>query len=191
MTLSRRMLLTAGGLAAAGLAAAPGRSCSITARRLPLPFSDAACRRSLRALVDLINAAAGLSEAELAARTSRLAVTFDEQVVDAVLPEQRVHPIEEAAVIGAWTLSDGKRDRAPVRIRELNLLKGDAGVALYQFTLRRDAFHAEVREEDVGGGSCGMPEPAHYARQDASYLGLSVNNRLREVSAFDVWLRKL
>jgi hypothetical protein len=36
----------------------------------------------------------------------------------------------------------------------------------------------------------GAVEP-FFETQDASYLGLFRNNRLREVSAFDAWLREV
>jgi hypothetical protein len=87
-------------------------------------------------------------------------------------------------VIGGWTLSEGRRDRSPVSIRAVNRFRGDRGTALYQFTLRRDAYHGAT-----DGDSCQGPTEAYYGPEDTSYLGFFVANKLREVFAFDVWLR--
>jgi len=184
VTISRRMLLSAGGLAAGSLTASAGRACSVLATRLAVSFSDADCRRSLDVFVALINAAGTLSEAALAARTRDLSLLIDEAVSDAVLNSPTTRPVEAAAVIGAWTLSEGRRDRSPVSIREVNRFRGDRGTALYQFTLRRDAWHGAT-----DGDSCQGPADASYGPEDRSYLGFFVANKLREIFAFDVWLR--
>lgn len=73
----------------------------------------------------------------------------------------------------------------------MNILKGKRGVALYQFTLQRERFFPQVTEEEAAGDSCGVPEAAHYATVQSSYLGVFLNNKLRTVSAFDEWLREI
>ena len=179
-------------LAGAGLfsaaVAAKSEACSLVASLRPIDFSDEACRRSLRRLVDLINAAPALADAEVVKRAGRLGVRFDDDVTDAVLGFAKTRPVEDLDLIRAWSMSAGKRDRAPLVIREINQLKGERGIALYQFTLRRDQYHPELKLEDVNGGGCDGPHHAFYAPEDSSYLGLFRNNRLRAVSAFDVWL---
>ena len=99
--------------------------------------------------------------------------------------------IEHLELFRAWSSSGGKLDRSPVALREENLLKGGRGVAIYQFTLRRDRYHAEVTEEEAAGDSCGVAFDAFYGPEDSSYLGIFKNNRLRDVSAFDVWLQTI
>lgn len=189
VALSRRMLLAGASVLTAALA---GRSeaCSLVANLRPIAFSDAACRRSLRELVGLIDQAPSLSDAELSARAGRLSVRLDESVSNAILNYPAQRPAEDIDVIRGWSSWAGKRDRSPLVVREINLLKGERGTALYQFTLRRDQYHPEVTEEEAASDSCGVVRDAFYGPEDASYLGLFVNNMLREVSAFDVWLRK-
>lgn len=190
MALSRRTILTGAGLAAA-LAASPSDACSLTARLIPIGFSDAACRRSLRRLVDLINDAPGRSDAEVTARAAQLRIRFDDGVSDPILNYPNTRPIEDLDLLRGWSISDAKRDRSPLTIKEVNLLKGKKGIALYQFTLRRDRFHAGMTEEEVDGGSCDVAFEAYYGHEDRSYLGVFKNNQLREVYDFEQWLREL
>lgn len=168
--------------------AAKSEACSVVATLKPVDFSDGACRRSLRRLIDLINTAPRLSDAQVAAKAQQLALRFDDDVTDAILGYAATRPVEDLDLIRAWSMSYGKRDRTPLVIREVNQLKGERGVALYQFTLRRDQYHPELKLEDFDGGSCDVPHKAYYAPEDVSYLGLFRNNKLRSVSAFDVWL---
>lgn len=191
MPVSRRMLLSGIGLVAAAGAASAGEACSITARLKPIGFSDAACRRSLRELVKLINATPNLSDEAVSARAAQLGINFDTSVSDAILNYPNRSPTEDLELFRAWGSSGGKPDRSPVGLREENLLKGERGVAIYQFTLRRDRYHPEVTEDEAAGDSCGMPYKAFYGPEDSSYLGVFKNNKLREVSAFDVWLRTI
>lgn len=189
--LSRRLLLSGfGGLAGASFAAA-GAACSFTARLKPISVSDAACRRSLQALVRLINDAPALADGDLSTRAALLAINFDSNVSDPILNYPNHSPIEYVDLLRAWGSSDGKRDRSPISLREVNMLKGERGVALYQFTLRRDQFHGEITAEEAAGDSCAVPSEAFYGPEDTSYLGLFKNNELREVSSFDAWLRTL
>jgi hypothetical protein len=46
-----------------------------------------------------------------------------------------------------------------------------------------------VTKEEAAGGSCGGPFEAFFGTEDQSYLGFFSNNKLREIWAFDVWLR--
>ena len=187
MAISRRMVLSGAGLVAGALAAPSAQGCTISARVKPIGFSDAKCRSSLRALLELVNAAPTLSAAELSTRAEELNINFDDSVTDRILPDLKLYPVEDADLILGWSLAAGKRDRSPVILHEVNLLKGEKGIALYQFTLRRDAYHAEILEDDDG---CGMgPADAFYGAEKEAYLGLFVNNKLREVSVFDAWLR--
>ncbi len=189
MDVSRRMMFARAGLLTTALAASGGQACTLVASLKPIDFSDAACRRSLRELVNLINRAPALSDPDLEARVEKLAIRFDEEVSDPILNYPKTAPAEDAGLIRAWSMTGRKRDRSPLAIRHLNLLKGERGVALYQFTLRRDQYFPEVTAEEVDGGSCDAPSDAHYAPVDSSYLGFFRNNKLREVTAFDVWLR--
>ena len=192
MDVSRRSVLAGAGFVTGGLLARPAGACSVVPRLRPIGFSDAACRRSLQRLIALIHAAATSSADDIARRASALSIAFDSTVIDPIMNYPRVHPIEDADLIRAWGMSDGKPDRSPVALREINLLKSGKGVALYQFTLRRDAFHAGETEDEAAGSSCGMGAVVpYYGPEDASYLGLFLNNALREVSAFDAWLREL
>ena len=190
MTLSRRTLLAGAGLAAA-LAASPSEACTLVPRLKPVGFSDAASRRSLRRLVQLINDAPTVSDAEVVARAGNLRIRLDDSVSDPILNFPKTSPVEVLDVVRAWSMSAGKRDHSPLSIREMNLLKRGGGIALYQFTLRRDQFHAGLTNEEVSGGSCDAPHDSFYGPEDASYLGLFKNNELREVWAFDQWLREL
>jgi hypothetical protein len=141
--------------------------------------------------VRLINEAPGLDDDAVAQRADELGVRFDNDVIDRILDYPARSPVEDLALIRGWTLSAGKRDRAPVRLEETNMLKGERGLGLYQFTLRRDRYYAEISEVEASGDSCTVPSPAFFAVEDRSYLGVFVNNRLREVSAFDAWLREV
>jgi len=191
MTLSRRMLLGGAG-AAMTAATAPAAACSLVARLKPVGFSDRACRASLRALVGLINAAPHLSNAEVATRADGLGILFDDNVSTALLGEPASLPVENGAVIRGWTIAEGHPDRSPLALHEINLLKADRGIALYQFTLRRDQYHAGLSDADAADDSCGATAfDAFYGYERTSYLGTFRNNALREISAFDVWLRTL
>lgn len=189
MILSRRAWLASG--IAAAVVASPSDACTLIGRRKPVGFSDAACRRSLRKLVELINNAPDLVDAEVKARAAELSIRFDKTVSDPILDYPNISPIEDLELIRGWSVSAAKRDRSPLSIEEVNLLKGENGIALYQFTLRRDQFHAGVTVEEAAGDSCGIAFDAFYGPEDASYLGLFENNKLREVWAFDPWLREL
>lgn len=187
---SRRMILTGAGFVAGALAAPSAQACTTIARLKPISFSDARCRSSLRALLNLINAAPTLSPADLSTRADQLAVDFADSVSEQILPNVDIYPIENADLISGWSLSAGKRDRSPIILHEVNLLKGEKGIALYQFALRRDAYHEKVSEEEAASDSCGMgPVDAFYGSEINSYLGFFRNNKLREVSMFDAWLR--
>lgn len=190
--LSRRALVGTAAVLFGALAAPAAQACTVTASRRPIGFSDSACRRSLRQLVALINEAASLSDDALTERAEELGIEFAESVTDPLMNYPTHHPIEDRDLIRAWGTSDGQRDRTPIALHEVNLLKGRKGVALYQFTLRRDRFHREVTEEETAGDTCGpFAWPAGFAEEDSSYLGLFINNKLREVSAFDQWLLEL
>jgi hypothetical protein len=185
------MLLAGAGVLSTGLAASAGQACSLTARLKPVGFSDAACQRSLRALVELINKAPTLPDAEIAARAAELSINFAEDVTGPILNYPNYSPVEDLDLIRGWSSWAGRRDRSPIVIHELNLLKAERGIALYQFTFRRDQYHAEVTDAQAAEDSCGAPSPAYYGAEDASYLGVFLNNKLRDVAAFGVWLRKL
>lgn len=189
MTLTRRALFAGAAAMTIGSATA-AEACSLVVTRRPISFSDAACRRSLGDLVRLINDASRLSDEELATRARELSINFDSDVTEPILNYPNRSPIEDSELLRAWTRSDGTPDRAPLRLAEVNLLKGERGVGLYQFTLRRERFFAEITEEEAAGDSCGFPEPAHYGITRSSYLGVFFNNKLRTVSAFDEWLRQ-
>ena len=191
MEISRRSLIGAAGLLSTAFAASAAEACTVIGSIRPIAFSDAACRRSLRELVSLINEAPALADAELAERADGLSIQFDESVTDELVAFPGMLPIENRDLIRSWSLSAGQRDRSPIALREVNLLKDRKGIALYQFTLRRDLYHPGLTGEDVDGGSCDVPHDPFYAAQDVSYLGLFFNNRLREVSAFEQWLREL
>jgi hypothetical protein len=126
----------------------------------------------------------------LSTRAALLSINFGVDVSDPLLNYPNRGPIEHVDLLRAWTRSDGMVDRTPMHLVEVNLLKGTRGVALYQFTLERERYFAEITEEDASNGSCSFPEPAHYGRTRASYLGVFINNKLREVSSFDAWLRE-
>jgi hypothetical protein len=187
MMLTRRALFAEAAALTVGSGTA-AEACSVVARRRPINFSDAACRRSLGELVRLINQASHLSDEELATRAGELSINFDPDVAEPILNYPNRHPIEDGELLRAWTRSDGTPDRTPLRLAEVNLLKGERGVALYQFTLRRERFFSEVTEEEAD--SCGFSEPAHYGTTRSSYLGVFLNNKLGTVSAFDEWLRQ-
>lgn len=189
MTLTRRTLFATAAAIAAG-AETIANGCSLVARRRAKSFSDAACRRSLEALVRLINDAPRLSDQVLGSRADELSINFDPDVTGPILDYPNRSPIDAAELLRAWTRTAQTRDRAPLRLAEVNLLKGDRGLALYQFTLRRERFFAEVTEEDAAGDSCGSAAPAHYSTTLASYLGVFRNNRLHTVRAFDEWLQE-
>lgn len=184
-------MLAGTGLIATGLTASAGEACSFVARVKPISFSDAACRRSLRQFVELINDAPNLTDAELSQRYERAPVRFEDGVHDPVLSYRTDipadEPYEETNVIRAWGAAYGKPDRLPIAIREVNLLKSQKGFALYQFTLRRDQYHPATEED---GGSCYPSSEAHYGPEDVSYLGRFVNNQLRRILPFDEWLRE-
>lgn len=187
MEISRRKILTGAGLIAGVLAAPSAQACTVVARLKPVGFSDSKCRRSLRALIELINAASTLSVTDLVVRADNLFIDFDDSVIERILPTITVYPPENSDLLLGWSLSASKRDRSPATLHEVNLLKGEKGIALYQFTLRRDLYHDEITENDDG---CGPgPRDAFYGVGDESYLGLFRNNKLREVSVFDAWLR--
>jgi hypothetical protein len=189
MTLTRRAIFA--GTAAITIGSpAISEACSLVARRRPESFSDAACRRSLGELVRLINDAPGLSDEVLATRAGELSINFDPDVTEPILDYPNRKTIENGELLRAWTSSAGPPDRAPLRLSDVNLLKGGRGVALYQFTLRRERFFAEITEKEAAGDSCGYPEPAHYGVTRLSYLGVFSNNKLRTVSAFDEWLQQ-
>lgn len=189
MAVSRRTLLTGVGVAATGLTASAGQACSLVATVLPIGFSDAECRRSLRRLIELINEAPKLADDELVRRAEQLSVRFDEGVSDPILDYPKTNPVEDRDLYRAWSISSGKQDRSPIALVDVNLLKRQKGSAIYQFTLSRDQFHGEVTEEEAAGDSCGVASEAYYGREVSSYLGFFRNNKLRDVWAFDVWLR--
>jgi hypothetical protein len=182
-----RRLLLAGIVGVGALAPEPADACSFVARQRPTAFSDAACRRSLAALIALVNAAPGLDDAALERRLADTSISFDQDVTDPILNYPQRSPIEDAELIRGWSVSAGRRDDAPLRLAETTLLKGDPGIALYQFALKRRRWIAEVTEEEAAGDSCGIAAPAHWRDERTSYLGLFRNNRLREVHAFGIW----
>ena len=95
---SRRSMLRA--VAVIVAAAAPAaQACTITAQRIPTRFSDRACRRSLRRLVDLINAAHTMSDDELTEQADDLGIEFHEDVTDPLLNYPTHHPIEHREVV--------------------------------------------------------------------------------------------
>lgn len=188
MNLNRRTLITAA--ATVACATAQAQACTLTARLRPIAFSDTACRESLNQLVRLINDAPRLSDKALATRSETLSINFASDVTEPILDYPDRSPIDNAELLRAWTRSAGTSDRAPIKLAEVNLLKGKRGVALYQFTLSRDRFFPEVTEAQANEDSCGVAEPAHFSVTHASYLGEFTNNRLRAVSAFDTWLRE-
>ncbi|MET0588667.1 MAG: hypothetical protein ABWZ75_09110 [Novosphingobium sp.] len=190
MALSRRACLAGVGMAAA-VVSSPSDACTVIGKRKPVAFSDAACRRSLRKLVDLINDAPALPDAEVTTRAADLSIRFDESVTDPILNYPNFSPIKDLELVRGWSVSAAKRDRSPINIEEINLLKGSKGMALYQFTLRRDRFHAGVTDEEAAGGSCDVAFDPFFSPEDVSYLGLFQNNKLREVWAFDQWLREM
>ena len=129
-----------------------------------------------------------MSDEEIEERSG--SIDFAESVSDPLLDYPTYSPIEHYDLLRAWTLSFGQRDRSPVALNEVNLLKGRKGVALYQFALRRDHYHPAVTEEEAEGDTCGLtvPREAYFGKQVVSYLGVFINNRLRRVSRFDEWL---
>lgn len=189
MAISRRAMLAGAGLVATGLTASAGEACSLVASIRTIGFSDAACRRSLRRLIQLIIDAPKLTDAGLSERHERAPVRFEDGVDDPILAYRTDipadAPYEEIDVIRAWSAAYGRPDRSPIAIREMNLLKSQKGFALYQFTLRRDQFHPATEED---GGSCFPSTEAHYGPEDVSYLGRFVNNQLRRILPFDEWL---
>lgn len=189
MTLTRRALFAGAAAMTAG-SVTPAKACSLVNPRRSIGFSDAACRRSLNDLVRLINDARALTDEELAHRASELSINFDSDVSDPILDYRNRSPIEDEELLKAWSRSAGTLDRKPIRLAEVNLLKGERGVALYQFTLRRERFYAEITEEDAASDSCGVAQPAHFETTLTSYLGVFLNNKLRTVSAFDEWLQR-
>lgn len=187
---NRRMLLLGTGALAVAITDTAGQACTVTASVKPIAFSDMACRRSLRELINLVSRASTLSDGELTTRINELSINLDGDVIDAIFEYKNRDSKENFEVVRAWSVAAGRRDRSPLSLREVNLLKGERGVALYQFTLRRDQYHPELTEDDAGG-SCSGPYPAFYGPEDTSYLGVFINNRLRDISTFDQWLRKL
>lgn len=192
MDISRRTIIAGVSALAASLVTSSAKACSVVARSKPIAFSDTACRHSLRALVNLIQAAPNLSDVELSHRTSELSIDFDGSVSDPILNYPRSFPVEDIDLIRGWSMSYGKQDQSPIRLTELNMLKGQQGAALYQFTFRRILYHPEVTQAEAARDSCGEGAVnAYYYSEDTSYLGLFLNNKLREVSAFDQWLRTI
>lgn len=188
MTVTQRVMLA--GLAAGGALAERAEACTVVATQRRVAFSDDGCRRELRELVAMINTAPSLTDAVLTERLrNRADIRFDQGVTDPLLDYPKIYPIESADVIRGWSMSEGKRDRAPIRLTEVTLFKGERGFGFYQFTLRRDRFMAEVTDEMSASDTCASPEPAHWYAEDHAYLAAFQNNKLREVSAFDVWLR--
>lgn len=186
MMFTRRTLFALATAVTIGSEAADACSFVVTPR--PVGFSDAACRRSLERLIGLINEASRLSDEALTKRAEALSIIFDADVTDPILNFPNRSPIEDGELLRAWTRSDGTPDRVPLRLTEVNLLKSERGYALYQFTLLRERFVAEVTEEQASTDSCGIPAPAHFETARASYIGVFRNNRLRTVSAFEEWL---
>lgn len=180
---NRRALF--GGLALAAIAD-DAQACSLVARQRPVGFSETAALRSLRALVTLINDAPRLTDEMLAERAGSW--NFDDSVSDPLLNyAQPAHPIENTTILRAWGTADGKPDRTPIRLIESNLLKERGGIALYQFTLRRDQYHAA----DPEGCNGLFVHGEYYGPEDAAYLGTLRNNVLRDIRAFPEWLQTL
>jgi hypothetical protein len=197
MVISRRMLIVGTGVVAGAFTAPRTEACTLIARKRPISFSDRSCRQSLGALVALINRLPVLSVADLKTKADAyvefedtLSIQFDEQVIENILGDQKHYPVENSDLINGWSLASGKRDKSPMTIDQINLLKSEKGLALYQFTLKRNQYHSEITEEEAASDSCGSgPVAAFYGYEKSSYLGVFVNNKLREVSTFDAWLR--
>ncbi|HEX8389640.1 MAG TPA: hypothetical protein VF636_11515 [Sphingomonas sp.] len=172
----------------AGVAGAAGaEACSLTPRLKPRPHSDVACRKSLDDLIAVIRSAPSISDAELTRRTAELAISFDSSVSDPILDYPNRSPIELTELLRGWSASAGKADRKPIRLAEVNPLKENDGVALYQFTLLRDQYHP-ADEEGCNGL---FTHEEFFGPERRSYLGTFINNRLRNVTAFDEWLAAL
>lgn len=182
VAISRRMLLAGAGTLAATAAKNSVEACSLVAKPTIVPFSELMCRRSLAAMVALIGKARDLSDAELGSQLDALSIEFEDGVSNGQ---------SNADLMRSWSLANDTRDRSPIALHELNLIKKAKGTALFQFTLRRDAYYAEVSEVQAANDGCGVssPEPAYFGPLDASYLGYFVGNKLRRVFAFDVWLQ--
>lgn len=192
MDISRRTLLAGAGVAASLLPAPPAQGLSLIDPIMQRAFSDAACRKGLREFVALIGKARIMTDDALSEAVRTLHVQFDSMLVEELVTDPVPGRYEQAEVIRALTISFGQRDRSPARLHEVNLLKGRKGFALYQFTLRRDAYFPEVSEEEPEQqGDQGGPIPPHYSDDDTSFLGLFFNNQLRRVSGFDIWLEEL
>lgn len=189
MEISRRKILSGAGMVVSVLAAAPTEACSIVASQKRIDFSDSQCRRTLRELVDLINIAPSLSAAEMADRADKFYIAFDQRTIDRILPEGVNGPLGEGTMIFGWSMANGKRDKSPAKLYEVNLLKSEQGRALYQFTLLRDSYHLGYSEEQADQDGCGAPPyPPFFGPEKTSYLAKFQNNELREISAFDMWL---
>lgn len=183
-TCTKRALL--GGLAAAiGGAVEPAAACSLVARPKPRRFSEAAALRSLRELVALINAAPKLTDALLGERAE--ALNFDAAIADELLSYPDRSPIENSELLRAWGRADGKPDRSAIRLTETTFLKEAHGIALYQFTLTRDQYHPA----DTEGCNGLFVHDEYYGIERRSYLGVFVNNALRDVRSFPDWLRTI
>lgn len=167
-------------------AVASADACSLAGRLKPRAFYDAACRNSLDRLVALIRMAPRRSAEELVTKAEATSIHFDETVSDPILNYPNRSPIERAELIAGWSMAGGKADRTAIRLIEVNSLKSEKGVALLQFTLQRDQFHPA--DEGCNGL---FTHGDFYGPERRSYLGTFINNDLRQVTAFDQWLRTI
>jgi len=189
MELSRRDVVGVGALAGAILVAESAKACSLIASVKPIPLSEADSRASLNRLVALINAAPMMAKRDLSDQAYGLSLEFDKSVPEFLNIETASLPLEDPAIIDGWTINNGKRDNAPIKIQEFRQLKRGEGVALYTIRLRRSVFWPEITQEDSERSSCGMGAvDAHFEPQDSAYIGTFRNNKLRKLTLFPDWL---
>ncbi len=181
--IGRRELIAGGVAVVGGLVSSSAQACSLTYYPRT-PFNDQVCRASLVAWVALLNEETGSPSESLISKIDDLDVEVGDNILEEILSEAELADADRGYTLYTrFRVSDGKLDRAPIKLKEVNRIRKLRNRASYQFTLVRQSYHA-ADEEGCNGL---FTHDELWSADQTSYLATFWNNRLQAVKLFPEW----
>ena len=163
--------------------ATPTQACTIVAARRHFPVSVGLATQKLREFASFLSSAHALPDNELIRRADDWNVSFDPIILEEVLGKRTEQNWSLYDVYPAYSVSEGKLDRKPVKVTSVELLRQVKGRSLYQTTFERFRWRSEISDDDCGGN-----QAEGYYPEDISYLAIFAGSRLRSLKSFPEWL---
>jgi hypothetical protein len=174
--IGRRALLAAA--LAATLAPGEARACELTGTRRPRPYREEECVRAIEELVRMLNEAPAMPEAAVEAWYADRQFSVDEELLF-----DGSERFEAPQFLRTYRISDGKPDRRPIRLAELELVRHRGNRAAFAFTLKRWSYDAA----DPEGCNGLFVHGEYWGEERSGFIAAFENNRMTSLRLFPEW----